>query len=53
VVEVKEKYFKTKMRADISGNVNAMIYFKFKLLLKFRNNANYCPVILNFHTVFC
>ena len=54
MAKVKEKYFKTNVKsADISVNLNAMIYCEFKLLLKFRNNANYCPIILNFHTVFC
>jgi len=38
MLEAKEKYFKTKYRpTGILRNVNAMIYFKFKLQLKFRN----------------
>jgi hypothetical protein len=45
------KYFKTKcMPAGTLLNVNTMIYFKFKLQLKFRNNKNYSPTIVNFHT---
>jgi hypothetical protein len=50
---VKEEYFKTKyMRADILRNVNAMIYLKFKLQLKF-GNENYASVsqIVNLVTV--
>jgi len=30
--------------------LNAMIYLKFKLQLKFRNNKNYSSIIVNFHT---
>jgi len=48
---VREKYFKTKYRsAGLVLNVTAIIYFKFKLQLKFRNNENQSHVILNFHT---
>ena len=37
MVKVKENYFKVKCRpAGILLNVNGMIYFKFKLQLKFR-----------------
>jgi len=37
IVKVKEEYFKTKCRhTGILLNVNAMIYFKIKLQLKFR-----------------
>jgi hypothetical protein len=51
VVNVKEKYFNTQYRpADILLNVNGMIYFKFGLQLKFRNNENYTSLIVNFHT---
>jgi len=50
MVKVKETYFKTQYRpADTLHNINAMIYFIFKLQLKFRNE-NYSSVILNFHT---
>jgi hypothetical protein len=45
MVKVKEKYLKTKyMAAGILLSVNAMIYFKFKLQLKFRNNKNYSSI---------
>jgi hypothetical protein len=48
---VKEKYFKTKYRpAGILLNVNVMIYFKFKLQLKCRNNKNDFSIIVKFHT---
>ena len=41
VVKVKEKYFKTNYSlVGILFHVNAMIYFKFKVQLKFRNNEN-------------
>jgi hypothetical protein len=54
MVKVKEKYFNTKARpTGILLNVNAMIYFKFKLQLEFRNNKNYSYIIVNFHTVLC
>ena len=37
-VKVKEKYFKTKYRpADVLLNVNATMYFKLKLEIKYRN----------------
>ena len=41
--KVKEKYFMTKYRpAGILLNINAMIYFKFKLqLIEFRYNKNF------------
>jgi hypothetical protein len=52
MVKVKEKYFKTKYwPADILVNVDAVIYLRFKLQLKFRNNKNYSSIIVNFHTV--
>jgi hypothetical protein len=38
------------MPAGILLNVNAMIYFKFELQLKFRNNKNYYFIIVNFPT---
>jgi hypothetical protein len=48
---VTGKYFKTRYRpAGILRNINAMIYFKFKL--QFRNKT-YSSVIVNFHTVLC
>jgi hypothetical protein len=51
MVNVKEKYFKTKYRpAGILHNVNAMTYFIFKLELKFKNNKNYSSINVNFHT---
>jgi hypothetical protein len=31
-------------------NVYAIIYFKFKLQLKLRNNKNYSNIVVNFHT---
>jgi hypothetical protein len=47
MVKVKEKYFKTKYRpAGILCNVNAVIYFKLKLQLKFRNNKDYTSIIV-------
>jgi len=50
-VKVKEEYFKTKLRPlGILLNVNSMIYFTFKLQLKFRNNKNYSPIIMYLHT---
>ena len=50
MVKVTEKYFKTKYRhAGLLLHVNAKIYFKFKLQLKFINNKNYSSVIVNFH----
>jgi len=52
--KVKEKYYKTKYTpAGIFPSVNAMIYFKFKLQLKFRNNKNYSSIGINFHTGLC
>jgi len=46
-VTVMEKYFKTKCTpAGLLFNVNAMLYFKFKLQLQFRNNKNYSSIIL-------
>jgi len=54
MVKVKEKYYKTKYTpAGIFPSVNAMIYFKFKLQLKFRNNTNYYSIGTNFHTGLC
>jgi hypothetical protein len=50
MVKGKEKYFKKKCRsAGILLNVNAVIYLKFKLQLKFRNDKNCSPIIVNFH----
>jgi len=47
--KVKEKYFKTKYTpANILLNVNAMLYFNFKLPLKFVNVKNYSSVNVNF-----
>jgi len=46
---VKEEYFKRKYRpAGILINVNAMIYFKGRLQLKFRIK-NYSSTVVNFH----
>jgi len=51
MVKVKEEHFKTKYRhAGILLYVSTMIYFKFKLQLRFRNNKNYSSIIVNFHT---
>jgi hypothetical protein len=48
-VKGKEEYFKTKCRpAGVLHNVNAVMYFKFKL--QFRNSKNYFSVIVNLHT---
>jgi len=47
-VKVKEKYFKTKQTCSTLLNVNAMIYFKYELQLKFRNKET-----ANFHTGLC
>ena len=53
-VKVKEKYLKTKHRhAGILLNVNAMIYFKFELQLKFRNKENCSSITANFRTGLC
>jgi hypothetical protein len=42
MANVKAKYFKPKHRpAGILLNVKALMYFKFKLNLKFKNNKNY------------
>jgi hypothetical protein len=50
-LKVKEKYFKIKYRpASILHIFSVMIYFKFKLHLKFRNKKDYSSVIVNFHT---
>jgi hypothetical protein len=47
VLKEKEIYFKTKYRpAGILHNVNAVICFELKLLLKVRNNKNYFSVIV-------
>jgi len=49
MVKVKEEYFKRKYRpAGILINVNAMIYFKGRLQLKFRIK-NYSSTVVNFH----
>ena len=51
MVQVKEKYFKTKQRpAGLLLNVNAMTYFKYKLQLKFSINKYYSSITANFHT---
>jgi hypothetical protein len=43
---VKDKYFRTKYRpASLLLNVNAIIYFKFKLNLKL-GNKNYSSIIV-------
>ena len=48
MLKVKENYFKAKNRpADILLNFHAMICFKFKLHLKFRN---YYFILVNFLT---
>jgi hypothetical protein len=44
------KIFQDKIQACRHiTNVNVMIYFKFKALLKFRNK-NYSSIIVNFYT---
>jgi hypothetical protein len=41
MVKVEEKYFRTKYKpAGMLLNVEAMVCFRFKLQLKFRNNKN-------------
>jgi len=51
MVKVKEDYFKTKPRPlGVLRNVNAVIYFTFKLQLKCINNKNYSPIIVYLHT---
>ena len=51
MVKVNEIYLKTKYRtAGILVNVNAMMYFKFKVKLKFTSNRNYPSIIVNYHT---
>jgi hypothetical protein len=48
---VKEKILQGKIKTVcILLNVNAMLYFKFELQLKFRNNKNYSSTIVNFHS---
>jgi len=50
-LNVKEKYFKIEYSPeDILFNVNATVYFKFKLQLKFGSNKHYRSTIQNFHT---
>jgi hypothetical protein len=50
VVKPKDKYFKTKYRpAGILLTVNAVIFYRFKLKLKFRNK-NHFSVIVIVHT---
>jgi len=51
MVRVKKKHFKKKYRpVGLLINVNAMIYFKYKLDLKFRINKYYSSITVNFHT---
>jgi hypothetical protein len=51
MVRVTEKHFKTECRsAGLLVNVNAILYFKFHLQLKFRNNKNYSSIFVNFQT---
>jgi hypothetical protein len=50
-VKLKEKYCETKYRpAGVLLSFNAMIYLKFKLQLKFRNNKSFSSIIVNFRT---
>jgi len=50
-VKVKEECYKTKLRLlGVLLNVYAMIYFTFKLQLKFRNNKSFSPIIVYLHT---
>jgi hypothetical protein len=54
MLKVQEKYFKGKYRpAGILLNVHAIMYVKFKLQLKFRDNKNYSSTIVNFHMGLC
>jgi len=49
MVKVSDIYLKTRYSpAEILLNVNDVIYLKFKLQLKFRNN-NYSSITVNFH----
>jgi hypothetical protein len=49
----EEKYFKLKYKpTGIVRNVNAMIYFQYKVQLTFRNNNNCSSVTVSVHTVF-
>jgi hypothetical protein len=51
MIKLMEKYSKIKYRpTGILYNVNAMIYFEFKLKLKFIKNKNYSSIIVNFHS---
>jgi hypothetical protein len=51
MVKVKVKYSKTKYRSvGILLIVNAIVYFKCKLQLKFRTNANCSSVAVNIPT---
>ena len=48
---MKERYFKTSYTpVGVSLNVNAMIHFKNKLQLEFRNNKNCSNAIVIFYT---
>jgi len=50
MLEVKEKYFKTKYRpAGMLLGVNAVICFKLRLQLTFGINKNYSSIIVNFY----
>jgi hypothetical protein len=50
MAKVKAKYFKPKQKpAGILLNVKALMYFKFKLYVKFKNNKNYTSRIANSH----
>jgi len=50
-VKVKKNYMKSKYRsAGMLLNVNAIIYIKFKLQLKFRHNRSYFSIFVNFCT---
>ena len=51
MVKVKEKYLIAKYKLEgVLLDVNAAVYFKLKLQLKFRNNKNYFSIIENFRT---
>jgi hypothetical protein len=49
MVTVKENYLKTKYRpvGILLKNFYAVIYFRFKLQLKFKKNKNYSTIIVN------
>jgi len=51
VLQGKGRYCERKYKsAGILIDGNFVVYFRFKLLLEFRNNKNYSSKIVNIHT---